>query len=156
MTGNNEAARYITEQVTGDGIDLKGDLKIKPTIGFVVKYSGDNMVAWRGPSWWAHAVQGRRLGGLRLQASNMAKRYQSHLDSTGKRFEIEEKEKREAEKAKRDHARKVDAAKRSAALVLYDALAGLLNHSRPNGWLYVHENDSLVKAAMAAMEKADG
>lgn len=85
---------YIIETVTGNGMDLATG-RIRPTVQAVVKFDQDGAVAWRGKAYWQdHAP--RSIAAL---AGKARKRWQTYYDQTGKRFEVKEREKREAKQA---------------------------------------------------------
>lgn len=85
-------ATYDIHQVGGRGLSLES-MKSGDTVQFQVR-ADDGVIAWRGTSYFVDGLSKRQIGGLRLQADNMRKRYQAHFDRTGKRFELEEDERR--------------------------------------------------------------
>lgn len=134
MTG-----QYVVDVEHGQAMGMN-DLKIRPTICAVVKFDGDGAVAWRGNRYWA----GQEPRNMKAAAGKMRKRWQSYYERTGKRFEVEEREKREAkraeEKARKEAARRV----RDAAPELLEALKRLIDDPRT------------AEEAMAVIAKAEG
>jgi len=95
---------YVVVKKEGLGFALEGS-RIDPTIWFEVQHT-DGMKAWESSHFWADTPK-RSINGLKLQASNMAKRYQAHLDRTGERFEVEEKKKWDAERLEKRKAARI-------------------------------------------------
>lgn len=84
--------KYEVREISGHGLSLGGSGLSKftggPTVTFGV-FNGERRV-WSTETYFTEHLKGRQKNGLRLQASNMAKRYQSHFDRTGKCFEHEQ------------------------------------------------------------------
>jgi hypothetical protein len=95
---------YQVEIVRGEGMNLS-DCRVRPTVRAVVKHT-DGTFCW-GTTTYFSTGENRQVAGLRMNAAKMAKRYQAHLDSTGERFEVIEKAKREAAAAAKKKADRI-------------------------------------------------
>ncbi|MGA2223085.1 MAG: hypothetical protein ABSH41_01415 [Syntrophobacteraceae bacterium] len=80
------------------------DCAAHPSIRFEVVHK-DGTIAWHGLC--RADADGRKISGLRLRASNMAKRYEAYLKETGKRFELERRQKREIEEERLEKAKRI-------------------------------------------------
>lgn len=107
---------YIVDTVTGEGINL-GTGRIGKTIKAVVKFDQDGRVAHSGPSYWL----GDEPRNFKANAGRMAKRYQVYFDRTGKRWEVEQADKRKAEREMKEEARRKAKQVREAGPELLEA-----------------------------------
>lgn len=117
--------RYIVDTETGQGLDLNSG-RIRPTICAVVKFEADGEIAWRGPKYW----QGHEPRTMKAQAGKMRNRWQAHFDRTGERFEVIERQKREAKRTREILEAQTRKRIRDAAPDLLEALKRLVDDPR--------------------------
>lgn len=116
---------YVVDVELGQAIDLDTG-RIRPTISAVVKFDADGEIAWRGPRYW----HGHEPRNMKARAGQMRKRWQSHLDRTGERFEVVQRQKREAKRAADKIAAQARKRLREAAPELFETLKRLIDDPR--------------------------
>ena len=94
LAGENKTAPYVALISTGSSIDL-ATMKIGATVWAEVRHE-DGALCWTSQSHWRAKMTPRQRQGLLLSARQMAARYAADLEQTGKRFEVVERERREA------------------------------------------------------------
>lgn len=112
MTG-----QYIIETEVLDAFSMESG-RIGKTIRAVVKFDKDGVIARRGNSYWL----GDEPRNLKAALGKVRKSYQSYYERTGKRWEIEQADKKKAERDAQDLARKEQKAVRLAGPDLLAAL----------------------------------
>lgn len=140
MDGN-----YIVEIEMGQALDFSSG-KVRPTICAVVKFDADGEVAWRGPRY----VQGHEPRNMKAHAGKMRKRWQSHFERTGERFEVVERKKREAKRAAAQANAQARKRIRDAGPELLEALKRLVDDPRT-----AEEARALIARLEAQTDQAD-
>jgi len=100
---------YVVVKKEGSAFRMS-DMKLVDVVHFEVQHT-DGKIAWTGKSYYASAGA-RSIAGLKLAATNMAKRYQAHFDRTGQRFEVEEEKKRLAARIAKQSAARIERLKK--------------------------------------------
>lgn len=118
-------ATYVIDVEFGQAIDLNSG-RIRQTICAVVKFDADGEIAWRGNRYW----QGSEPSNMKAHAGKMRKRYHAHFERTGERFELAQKQKREAKRATEKAQAQARKRIRDAAPELLDALKRLVDDPR--------------------------
>lgn len=93
------ANEYAIHRVDGRGASLD-NMRFRDTVRFEIRFSGDTSVI----AYWSHThftdqLSPRQINGLRLGCARALPKYQAYFDKHGKRFEVEEREKRDADRA---------------------------------------------------------
>lgn len=82
---------YEIVKKMGHGMSFSQPMKMADTVCFEIIHSETKEHAWSSSTMWADSPA-RSIGGLRLSASKMIKRYEYHLQKHGTRFEVTERE----------------------------------------------------------------
>jgi hypothetical protein len=88
---------YAVHKCTGSGATLD-NFKFRPTFWFELRHD-DGTVARQTAHYFVDGLTGRQVNGYRLQMAKLLPRYEAYLAKTGKRWEVEQEEKRLAARA---------------------------------------------------------
>jgi hypothetical protein len=115
---------YSIHRVDGRGISLS-TMKGGATVRFELRHDADGAVAFTTDEWLVDSATPRQINGLRLQAARQLPRFDDYERRTGGRWEVEQKAKRDAERAAKKRADRIAYLRRT--IPLYEAeLAELL------------------------------
>jgi hypothetical protein len=106
---------YTVNRIDSTGMSLGDAPRFDKTVCFAVVHT-DGTEVWRSSTYWASTAP-RSIQGLRLGAARACKSYQAYLDRTGKRWEIEERERRTAERAAKKRADRLAWLKKNVPLL---------------------------------------
>lgn len=89
---------YSVHKCTGSGATLD-NFRFRPTFWFELRYDDDNKVAASTPHYFVDGLTSRQINGYRLSMAKLVRRYEFYLQKHGVRFEVEQEQKREVERA---------------------------------------------------------
>ena len=142
------AGQYIIDAEMGEAFGMS-DGRIGKTICAVVKFDADGVIARRGNRYWL----GDEPRNLKAALGRTRKSYQSYLERTGKRWEIEQADKKKAERAAKALATEERKAVQMAAADLLDALK-IARRIVAKAVKEDREPENVLRTIDAAIEKA--
>jgi hypothetical protein len=96
---------YAVHKCTGSGATLD-DFRFRPTVWFELRHDDGKVAASTG-HYFSDPLTSRQVGGYRLQMAKLLPRYEAYLKKSGKRWEVEQEEKREVERAAKKKTQRI-------------------------------------------------